>query len=340
MRAGRRTAAACTCGLALLALTLAGCPALLSDDFHLGGSPATDAGVAEVSDDASGLEASAADATLDDATLDDAPNGDGGPIDAAPPVDATLEADAPEPTPCCTARTDPLDQATFDAWAPEGVTKPFPAFVELTPEKLQQAAALLAPDPAPVGDFDMSFQFSITKTRDAGNAADGLAFVALTSVAGPCDAGSNLCLIGTSSGFALVVRTYRFATEPPAPYIALVDTSHPIFLPDAGPVLLGGKVASFDGGIVTYVADASAEPPSTSWETLCMHAAAGVATVKLNGATILSGVPVPGMPSAHWGFVGATGGSSQRNAIRDLQIIGTPVCGDAAACVDAGVCGN
>jgi hypothetical protein len=336
MRAGAATAA-CACALALVALSLAGCPAVLSDDFHLG---AADSSPAAPSGDALALETSAPDATLEDATLEDAATSDGGALMDDGSLDATLEADAPEPTPCCTARTDPLDQATFDAWAPMGAARPFPAYVELTPEKVLQASALLAPDPAPVGDFDMSFQFSITKTRDAGLPADGLAFVAMTNADGPCaDGGSNLCLFGTASGFALVVRTFHTPLEPPAPYIALVDTSRP-FNADGGPLLLGGKVVSFDGGIVTFVADASAEPPTASWETLCLHAAGGMATVKLNGATILSGVALPPMPSAHWGFVGATGGSTERSAIRDLQIIGTPVCGDAAACVDAGVCGE
>jgi hypothetical protein len=60
----------------------------------------------------------------------------------------------------------------------------------------------------------------------------------------------------------------------------------------------------------------------------------------LNGKTVLSGIPLASLPSAHWGFVGATGGATERHAIRQMQIGGTPVCGDAAVCADAGICGD
>jgi hypothetical protein len=331
MRALAAAGGACT--VALLTVAVAGCPAVLSDDFHVDTGPAADASHSDAAPDAAIADATLGDSADVDGDVD--AGSEGGPI-----ADATLEADAPEPVACCGAVDDPLDQATLDGWTPEGVTKAFPAFIELTSEKVNQGAALLSPAPVPVGDFDVRFQFAITKTRDAGLPADGLAFVAMSNVSAQCDAGSQMCLLGTSSGFALVVRTYHFPSEPPAPYIALVDTSRSL-TGDAGPPFLGGGTAvSFDGGIVTFVAASADDPPDASWDTLCLHAAGGLATVKLNGATILSGVTLPTLASAHWGFVAGTGGSDERHLVRDLEIVGTPVCGDAAACADAGVCGE
>jgi Legume-like lectin family len=313
--------------LAILVGGVAGCPAFQSDEFHIAGDTGADDGGGGDLD--ATRPATDADASLrgDAAPTDGAP-GDAGPVDGAP-----------EAATCCHGMADPLDETTFDHWVHEGSARPFAGYVELTSEQINQGGALLWPDAGPVTDFDLRFDFSITKTIDAGLPADGLAFVAMDRVDAQCDAGSQLCLVGTSQGFALVVRTFHSPSEPAVPYVALVDTSRPL-ASDAGPLVFDGGIAHFDGGIVTMVAStATGDPPAASWKTLCLRESGGRASVTLDGTRILSGVQVAGRSLARWGFVAGTGGSRERNAVRQMEMIGSPVCGDAAPC-DASLCGN
>ncbi len=323
-----RRAAGLGLATAILAAGLAGCPAFLSDDFHV------------VAADGGG---GAADAAPDGARDATAP-----PADAEASADVSVDVNAaedtgpdvtPEAAACCRGVSDPLDETTFDHWVHDGVVTAFPGYVELTPEQNMQGGALLWPDAAPVTDFDVRFEFSITKTIDAGVPADGIAFVALDRADSQCDGGSQLCLVGTSKGFALLVRTFHSPGEQPVPYIALIDTSRSIDS-DAGPIVFDGGIARFDGGIVTYVSSTAGDPPAGSWKKLCLHASGGLASVSLDGTRILANVPVAGRPLARWGFVAGTGGSRERNAIRAMDIVGSPVCGDAATCADASLCGE
>jgi Bacterial lectin len=303
---------------AILGSALAGCPAFLSDDFRIAADATVDATAGE------GEDATAA--------------GDDGRIVDGAAAEAGLASDA-QPSGCCTALGDPLDQATFDHWSPLGSATAFPSFVELTANKANQAGAVFWPAPASVTDFDVEFDFSITKTADSGGPGDGLAFVAMAATDAPCEAGGNLCLIGTSPGFGLVVRTFRSAKEPAVPYIAFVDTSRALEA-DAGPGILGDAAAHFEAGIAT-AASTALDPPDASWRTLCIRVMAGSATVKLDGQTILSGVPLTGASSAHWGLLAATGSATERNAVRQLRIIEATSCGgNASPCADGGLCGN
>ena len=304
---------------AVLGSALTGCPTLLSDDFRVAGE---DAGI-DASDSANAPEASA-----------------GAGDDGGPPADASdggavsdRQAGA-----CCSVLADPLDQATFDHWVPIGAASPFPAFVELTPDRANQAGAVFWPTTASLSDFEVAFDFSITKPADSGVPADGFAFVAMAAIDGTCEAGGNLCLVGTSPGFGLVVRTYRSPKEPAVPYIAFVDTSRHLE-DDAGPSILGDAAAHFEGGIVT-VGSTSQDPTAAAWQSLCVTAKSGRATVKLNGKVILSNVPLPASSSARWGFVAATGGSTERNAVRQVRLSSSVACDDATACQDGGLCGN
>ena len=82
------------------------------------------------------------------------------------------------------------------------------------------------------------------------------------------------------------------------------------------------------------------DPSAAAWQTLCIRATSGVATVKLNGKTILSGVPLPAVPSAHWGFVAGTGALTERNTVRQVRMSGSVACTDASPCTDSGLCGD
>lgn len=297
--------------IAVLGAASAACPAFLSDPFR--------------------IDREGADATTDEGV---SPQGDAGPTSDGMAMDAVpLDGSA-----CCELSTDPLDQASFDHWVPVGAPRAFAAFTELTADTTQQAAGVFWPTEMSFTNFEVKFDFSITKPADSGLPADGIAFVAVTNVVEDCDAGANLCVLGSSSGFGVIIRTYGSAKEPPTPYIAMVDTAGTLH-DDAGPPLLGGLYAHLEAGSVVFAAPADAQaPPADSWQTLCVRVAGGLGTVKLAGTTILSDVPVADLPLAHWGLVGATGSASERNAVRLVVMSGA--CGDAGPCEDAGLCGD
>jgi hypothetical protein len=307
----------------LVSATLGGCPAFLSDNFRI--------------DDNGDGDAVEIDATLADAAPDAMPDG-GSTMDAS--SEATAEggdADGASPAPmCCPSSSDPLDESTFDHWVPLGNVRTLPAFTELCADKRNQASGLFWPTEAPMTNFELRFEFSITKGVDGGGPGDGLALLAVTDMTGPCEAGSNLCLLGTAEGFGLLVRTFASAKEPAPPYVALIDTSRPL-AGDAGPPILGGLSAHIDGGLVVIVPSTATDPPASSWRKLCVRVESGTGTVVLDGTTILSGVPVPALSNAYWGFVGATGSSFERSAVRQVVVRGSATCGDAEPC-DADLC--
>jgi len=312
-----------------LSASAAGCPMLLSDPFRIG----SDAAAPEAAPDDS-----SADGVVDGA--DDANEGNV-PSDAPRAADARDAADAAAPAAdagaCCNALgSDPIDQATFDRWVPRGVARGLASWTELTADLPYQAGAVFWPQTEAWSDFDLAFDFSITRAGDGSlPPADGLAFVAVADIGTECEAGSNLCLIGTTRGLALLVRTYVGPAEPPRPYVALVDTSRSLF-GDAGPLVFDGGIAYLDGGLVMFVPEGDAAPPSGSWQTACLRVAAGRASVRIGAQTIFSGVPVSGPSPVHWGFVGATGAYSERNAVRNVRWSFASTCGAAARCADAG----
>jgi Bacterial lectin len=327
---------------ALLSASIAGCPWVLSDDFRVGrdaGPP--DTGGSERDAIASGDavdEMVAAEAAIEDAgaALADA--------DASSSPDALSIPDAPSnaeaaPSCCGTFLGDPIDETTFDHWTPLGSARGFVGFTELTPDTKNQAGGIFWPQTEALTDFEMEFDFSITQRRDAGVPADGLAFVAVSDVAGVCEAGANLCVLGSASGFGVLVRTFANSREPSPPYIALVDTSRSLS-DDAGPPIFDGAVAHPEGGVVVLVASTDAAPPAGSWRTVCLKVAAGKASVKLEGQTLFSGIPLVEPPLSRWGFVAGTGSFAERNAVRQVRLNVTSGCGDATPCVDAGLCGN
>jgi hypothetical protein len=315
---------------ALLSAALGGCPALLSDSFQI--------------DDDSGAGGGGFDATASDAASDaslgmeaeSAAEPEGGPVDASGAADG---ADAPAADAmCCGTTTDPLDESTFDRWVPLGTVRAYPAFIELCPDKSNQAGGIFWPTEDPMTNFEIRFDFSITKTPDGGKPGDGLVLAAMTDISAPCEAGSNLCLIGTAPGFGVLVRTFAMSTEPAAPYLALIDTSR-LLSREAGPPLLGGLAAHIDGGIAVTVASTTSDPPDGSWRTLCLRVVSDTAAVVLDGKTLLADVAVPPLENAHWGFMAATGASSERTSVRQVAVRGSAICGDGGFCDDASLCG-
>jgi hypothetical protein len=325
---GRQSPKRLAVSAALLSVALGGCPALLSDTFRID----DEAGSGGVGADAT-LPEAASDASLDGGAAMDAASeqgGDGGSLS---------DGEGGSPTAlCCPRSSDPLGETTFDHWVPLGTVRSFPAYTELCEDKRNQAGGIFSPTEEPMTDFELRFDFSITKSADGGVPADGLAFVAMTDLTGSCEAGSNLCVLGTSPGFGVLVRTYSLAKEPAAPYVAFIDTSRPLSA-EAGPPILGGLTAHIDGGLVVIVPNTTTDPPAGSWRKLCVRVASGAGTVVLDGTPILADVAVPALGEAHWGFVGATGSSFERSAIRRLVIRGSVACGDAEPCVaDADLC--
>ncbi len=340
----------------LLSAGLAGCPALLSDPFHLGGDASAPNGARDDSATSAVGEAAAADGdAFGDGHTDAGPGseGDATASDTRTPEDATLAPDAPDATvapdaspttgsgACCSlSQSDPLDQGTFGRWIPRGTARGVPGYAELTADVPNQSGAVFWPTPETGFDFDVAFDFSITKASTGfPPPGDGLAFVAVADVVAACTSGgSSLCLVGATKGLALVFRTYAFAPEPSRPYVALVDTSRSLH-DDAGPLFFEGGLTYVDGGVVTFVQDADAAPPPASWQTACLRVLGGRATVHLGGQTLLSDVPVSGPSPIHWGFVGATGSASERSAVRNVRWSFASACADAARCSDAGLCG-
>jgi hypothetical protein len=251
------------------------------------------------------------------------------PFDDGPP-NSLADADAPSCPGCvCATFTDPLDaDASLPNWSKLGVARLRGSYAELTPDARDSAGGLwwTSAAPMPLTSFDATFQLSLTfAPLDASSApADGIAFAWLASATLPpaCMPGDSLCVMGQGiAGDAMIVRTYHTVmTEPPVPYVAIVDANAFPLAPPAP----GTFVSIAMSGIPTQLASVNdnAPPPVPTWHLFRVRSTHGKADVWLDGTQILTQVPLPSpAPTAgYWGFGAGTGGSATRHAVRNVTM--------------------
>ncbi len=239
--------------------------------------------------------------------------------------------------------TDPVSLATSANWLTMGASTLRDTYGEILPLAGGLGGALLWKPgaPASLDTLHLTFDFSITYEPgpSAEGQGDGIMFVGLQSPPNVCATGGAMCALGMNApGFAIIVRTYAHGSgEPPAPYVAIADTATFIFPGDDGgstfPAIpyvtinpLTNVETPLDGSV-----DDTTPPPAASWHSMGVSIAKDIATITIDGATVLLNAPVPSSVglSGYWGFTSGSGGAMERAAVRNVVIAkGPSTCGD------------
>jgi hypothetical protein len=279
-----------------------------------------------------------------DAPVRDSGAAEGLAFDGTPPPTPEASRDAPDafdvtgddssppdaplcPGCVCATLADTLDpDASPSNWSLVGAARLRGGYAQLTPDMTSSAGALWWTTAAPMllTSFDVSFQISLTFAPSTGmGPADGLAFAWIGTATAPtvCGGGSNICVLGQSlPGNAVIVRTdHHFSTEPPAPYVAIVDTSASPLAPAPGAFT---SIAM--SGIPTQLpmVNDNAAPPDATWHLVRVRSAHGSVDVWLDGTPALTQVPLPSSAATtgYWGFGAATGSNAERHAVRNITM--------------------
>ncbi len=197
------------------------------------------------------------------------------------------------------------------------------AFYQLTPENNALAGGIASASTVVLDDFDVSFLYSITYTAAVSAVGAGLAFFAIAAPAKDlaCTQGPYLCTLGASApGFAVILRTSKFnAGDPDPPYVAVVDAqTYPTTLPASLVKLDASKAYSLGSG-------GSGLPSAASFHQMTIAVRSGKVTASIDGAIILSSVPIPNWAAGRvstWGIGASTGNAgnfAERNVVGQIS---------------------
>src|SRR5262249_17466101 len=160
-------------------------------------------------------------------------------------------------------------------------------YTNLTPISAGNAGGVASGAMVPLDRFVVTFDFAILTTASMSTAA-GLTFFALAAPAAQlqCKPGPNVCVLGKTPGFAVLLRTGRAdGTDPTPPYLAVIDApSFPNKIPSNRASLAVSAVESDVGNI-----DANAPPPDAAWHQMAIHGADGKIDVAIDGKPIVTG---------------------------------------------------
>jgi hypothetical protein len=249
------------------------------------------------------------------------PAGGGSGDGAADPTAPSPSNDGGSTTDAAFDAPDAADAGCVSASAPSllGSATPLLGFYQLTTNTNGLAGGVASATPIPIDDFDASFSYSITYT---GGLGAGLAFFAITAAPSPpssCQPGPPLCTLGASApGFAVILRTSKGNQgDPSVPYVAVVEAQSYPSVPPVNPPRIDPTLAYT---LVNSV-DNTTLPPAASFHTMAISARSGKVTVTIDGAAILTGVPIPSWSAGRvstWGVGASTGlgaGFAERTVI-------------------------
>ena len=222
--------------------------------------------------------------------------------DSGKALDAAVDAPVDAPAGCVST---PAPTTLLGVAANTGVA----GYYQLTPETNALAGGVATATPSSLDDFDASFSYSITYSSGT-NVGAGLAFFVIAAPAKTlaCQSGPSLCTLGGNvPGFAVVLRTSKLAAgDPEVPYLAVVDAAmFPDVLP-ANPLRIDPTKAY----AIASSPPGGGLPGPNTFHTMSIAVRAGKATVSIDGAKLLNGVPIPGWAagrSVTWGIGSATG---------------------------------
>lgn len=189
-----------------------------------------------------------------------------------------------------------------------GGASPIGTHFQLTRQSNNLAGGIASSALVSLADFDVSFAYSLTHTASSAPAA-GVVFFVIAAPATDleCRAGPYLCTLGSNApGFAVILRTSKgVASDPAVPYVAVVDaTAYPSQQPTSR--------ADLDPSQATTVVPVQDDnlPSASTFHRMAISVRAGKVSVSIDGASILSGVVIPGYVPGRmstWGIGGSTG---------------------------------
>ena len=266
-----------------------------SPDPEAGGEGGTGMrGDATVQDTGDPAETGAAEASLPDA------NG-GADVDAADAAEAAVEAGCDAAAP---AVLPPAAKENFSPpnahWAVAGsadINKTLTGFATLTTDTNSQAGALWWNAAYTFDAFDVSFNILI-QSKSSGADGLGFAWVPGNDVTKVGNAGGGYGVAGLN-GYGVIVDTFQNTGEPTAPFLTVVDAT--------GTQLTHAAIPNVRDG---------------NGHTMRILFQGGALTVWVDGVSYLAQFALPSYTafSGHWGFVAATGQSSESHAVNQIQM--------------------
>ncbi|HEY2517474.1 MAG TPA: hypothetical protein VGI39_41660 [Polyangiaceae bacterium] len=237
----------------------------------------------------------------DDGGVTDAPSGVVDAADAADAAEAAVEAGCDAASP---AVLPPGGKENFNPpnahWAVAGsadINKTLPGFATLTTDTASQAGAIWWNAPYTFDAFEVYFNILI-QAKASGADGMGFAWVPGTDVTKVGNAGGGYGVTGLS-GYGVILDTFQNTGEQAAPFLTVVDPT-------------GTQLVH---AVIPNVRDGNAHAMHILFQ-------GGALTVWIDNVSYLAQYALPSYTAftGHWGFVAATGQSSESHAVNTIQM--------------------